>query len=264
MKNIFRTAGAILAAGAILSACGSGSTSNTSGTGSSSTGTTPSSAKVTLPHGNTPTPPIAALMKIDKPFAKQITNPKDWAYSKTFSRYIFVGPYTSGVPYQRVRDAKIAAMHSMELLTLQAKYATKWPTTLNGFNYDAFGQGAISQALVTSFYKSAVAQGHHAMIPVVPSEETIIESPVGKLTAKQMANTAGQPQNATLGICVPHKFEAVSANNGSLNVLSTAFGISPTNIYFADYGNTNVIFTNSSSFTNGVDSNPTSTCVSFH
>lgn len=260
MKNIFKTAGAILAAGAILSACGSSTASHHSAKlhyGWNGT-------KLYLPHVGFATATITAFAHKDPAYVKQAANSKDWVKSNTFGRYIFVGPYTSGVPYQRVRDAKIAAMHSMELLTLQAKYATKWPTTLNGFNYDAFGQGAISQALVTSFYKSAVAQGHHAMIPVVPSEETIIESPVGKLTAKRMANTAGQPQNTTLGICVPHKFEAVSANNGSLNVLSTVFGVSPTNIYFADYGNTNVIFTNSSSFTNGVGSNPTDTCANFH
>lgn len=261
MKNIFRTAGAILAAGAILSACGS-HTSNTSGTGSSSTGTTTSTAKVTLPHGNTPTSSIAKLMKVDKPFAKQIRNPKDWVKSNTFGRYIFVGPYTSGVDYQRIRDAKIAAMNTMELYTLEAKYQTKWPTVLNGFNYDAFGQKTISQADLVSFYKSAVAHGHHAMIRSVPNEETIVESPVGKLTPTQMPKSSGAPQQATLGICVPHKSEVVSVSNGSPVETSTALGISPTDIYFADYGNTDIVL--SPSKTTGVWSAPTSTCANFH
>ena len=262
MKHIFKTSGAILAAGAVLAACGSGSTSNTSGTGSSSTGTTPSSTKVTLPHGNTPTPPIAALMKIDKPFAKQIRNKKYWVKSSTFGRYIFVGPYTSKATYPQVRDAKIAAMNTMELYTLEANYQTKWPTVLNGFNYDAFGQKPISQADLVSFYKSAVAHGHPSMIRSVPNEETIVESPVGKLTPTQMPKSSGAPQQATLGICVPHKSEVVSVSNGSPVETSTALGISPTDIYFADYGNTDIVL--SPSKTTGVWSAPTSTCANFH
>ncbi len=258
MKTIFKTAGAVLAAGVILAACGSSSANNTSGTG-----TTPSSAKVTLPYGNTPTPSIAALMKIDKSFAKQIINKKYWVKSNTFGRYIFVGPYTSGVDRKRVRDAKIAAMDAMELLVASSNYQPTWPTTANGFNYQTFGQATVSQALLTALNKSAVALGHHSMIAAVPSEATVAEAPVGQLTAKQMANTAGQPQNTTLGICVPHEFESVYSTKGGYAVPSSAFGVSPTNIYFADYGNTGVILPNSSTFTSGVGSEPTTTCANF-
>ena len=144
---------------------------------------------------------------------------------------------------------------------IEAKYETKWPTVLNGFHYDAFGLETISQAGLVSFYKSAMAHGHPPMIRAIPSEATIIESPVGKLTPTQMQKSSGVPQQASLGICVPHKFEVVSANSGSPIGTSTALGISSTNIYFADYGNTNVIL--SPSETTGVWSAPTSTCANF-
>jgi hypothetical protein len=252
MKTFFKTTGAVLVAGLALAACGSTSTS--------SAHIKPTTT--TLPYGNKPTPSIAKLMKVDKPFAKQITNKKDWYYSNTFGRHIFVGTYTSRTTYAQVRDAKIAAMNTMELYTLEAKYETEWPTVLNGFNYDAFGQKAISQASLVSFYKSAVAHGHPSMIPSVPNEETIIESPVGRLTPTQMPRSSGAPQQATLGICVPHKSEDVSANSGNPIGTSTTLGHSSTDIYFADYGNTNVIL--SPSKTTGVWSAPTSTCADFH
>jgi len=259
MKTFFKTSGAILVAGLALAACGSTSTSST---GSGGSGVSTSSAAVTtLPYGNKPTPSIAKLMKVDKPFAKQITNPKDWAYSNTFGRRIFVGPYTSGVNRQRVRDAKIAAMNSIELLTLDANYQTKWPTVINGFNYRAFGQGSISQAGITSFEKSAVAQGHPAMIAAVPSEATIVEAPVGPISLKQMAKSPGVPQQATLGICVPSRVEITYLNGGGYAVPSTALGVSPTAIYFADYGNTDEVL--SPSKTTGVWSAPTSSCANF-
>jgi len=261
MKTIFKTAGIVLAAGITLAACGS-SSANSKTTGNK-TGTTTGQSEVTLPHGNKPTAPIAALMKTDKTFAKQITNPKDWYYSHTFSRYVFVGPYTSGVNRRRVRDAKIAAMDSMELLTASSNYQTNWPFLLNGFNYDAFGQKAWAADALASLNKSGVELGHPALIAAVPSEATIVESPVGQLTAKQMANTASQPQNTTTGICVPGRFESVYVNRGRYAVPSTTFGVSPTDIYFADYGNTNVIVSSSHALTNGVGTNSTSSCAKF-
>jgi len=253
MKTFFKTSGAVLVAGLALAACGQ----------FSSTSSAHIKSTTTLPYGNKPTSSIAALMKIDKPFAKQITNPKDWVKSKTFGRHIFVGPYTSGVNYQRVRDAKIAAMDSMELLTASSNYQAAWPTTANGFNYRAFGQEPILQAALTSLNKSAVAQGHAAMIAAVPNEATIIESPVGRITAKQMAATATQPQNSTIGICVPARFEAVYSDRGGYAVPSTAFGVSPSDIYFADYGSTNTIIPTSPALTNGVGTNATSSCANF-
>jgi len=259
MKNILRTSGAILVAGLALAACGSTSSAST---GSGGAGvSTPSAAPTTLPYGNKPTPSIAKLMKVDKTFAKQVTNKKDWYYSKTFSRHIFVGPYTSGVDRQRVRDAKIAAMNSIEMLTLDANYQAKWPTVLDGFNYRAFGQGSISQAEITSFEKSSASQGHPAMIAAVPSEATIVEAPVGPIALKQMAKSPGVPQQATLGICVPSRVEITYLNTGGYAVPSTALGVSPTDIYFADYGNTDVVL--SPSKTTGVWSAPTSSCANF-
>jgi len=249
MKTFFKTTGAVLVAGLALAACGSTTTS-------SKTPTT------TLPYGNKPTLSIAKLMKVDKPFAKQITNPNDWVKSKTFGRYIFVGPYTSRTTYPQVRDAKIAAMNSIEMFTLDANYQAKWPTVLNGFNYRAFGQGSISQAEITSFEKISASQGHPAMIAAVPSEATIVEAPVGPIALRQMAKSPGVPQQATLGICVPSRLEITYTNRGGYAVPSTALGVSPTDIYFADYGNTNVIL--SPSKTTGVWSAPTGTCANFH
>jgi hypothetical protein len=277
MKTFFKTSGAVLVAGLALAACGSAKVTSQTGakkpsktvsakTVSSKPGfhTLPTSGALflTLPYGGKATPTIMYFAQQNPSFYHEIINPKDWVYSKTFGRHIFVGHYTSRTTYAQVRDAKIGAMNSMELYTLEAKYETKWPTVLNGFNYDAFGQKTISQANLVSFYKSAVAHGHPSMVHAVPSEATIIESPVGKITPTQMPKSSGAPQQATLGICIPRRFEDVSANSGNPIGTSTTLGHSSTDIYFADYGNTNVIL--SPSKTTGVWSAPTSTCANFH
>jgi hypothetical protein len=219
-----------------------------------------------LPHVGLATPTITkfASFAANNKFYKQIINPKDWVKSNTFGGYIFVGPYTVGVSRQRIRDAKIAAVNSMELFTLDANYKQTWPTTvLNGFNYDAFGQGPWSQPLVTSFYKSAVALGHGGMTADVPTEGTIIESPVGSITAAQMQTPKNQPQAARPGICVPHEFE-IKDNGGGYAVKSGAeLGVSTTDEYFASYGNTNFVFVKSMSHVNGVVSTPVANCTSF-
>jgi hypothetical protein len=278
MKKIFHTAGAIAVAGLALAACGSAvhshnATSRINKPAKSNTSTVPAkygwkrtaagAPELILPHVGKATPTIYLAAEQDYPYYTHLANPKDWVKSKTFGRHIFVGPYTAGVNYQRVRDAKIAAMDSMELLTASSNYQAAWPTTANGFNYRAFGQEPILQAALTSLNKSAVAQGHAAMNAVVPNETTIIESPVGRITAKQMAATATQPQNSTIGICVPARFEAVYSNRGGYAVPSTAFGVSPSDIYFADYGSTNTIIPTSPALTNGVGTNATSSCANF-
>ena len=274
---------AVVGVGAmLLAACGSTTSSKTS----SNSGTTPSKPKpaqavtskygydplrpdangnpqLILPHVGVASPTIRRFASHDQTFYHQIINPADWVHSNTFGGWIFVGPYTSGTNYQRIRDAKIAAVNSMELFTLEANYKQTWPTILNGFNYDAFGQKSVSQSLVTSFYKSAVVLGSGKMTADVPSQATIEESPVGKLTPKMMANTPAQPQNTTLGICVPHAFE-IKDNGGGYAIKSgQVLGASITDEFFADYGNTNTVLPKSNALTNGVGSNPTNSCANF-
>jgi len=262
MKTFFKTSGAILVAGLALAACGSTSTSSTSHH-SAKPHIGWNGPKLYLPHVGFATSAITTFAHKDPAYVKSAINPKHWVKSTTFGQYIFVGTYTStsSVAYQRVRDAKIAAMNSIEMFTLDANYQAKWPTVLNGFNYRAFGQGSISQAEITSFEKSAVAQGHAAMIAAVPNEATIVEAPVGPISLKQMAKSPGVPQQATLGICVPSRIEITYLNRGGYAVPSTALGVSPTDIYFADYGNTDVVL--SPSKTTGVWSAPTSSCANF-
>jgi uncharacterized low-complexity protein len=216
---------------------------------------------LTLPYVGKASPTIMYYAQQNSSFYHEIINPADWVKSKTFGQYIFVGPYTTGVSYQRIRDAKIAAVNTMETFILEANYQQTWPTVLNGFNYDAFGQRTFSQPALTSFYKSSVALGHGTMTAVVPSEATIVESPVGSLTAAQMANGPGQPQTPTLGICVPHESEIKNSGGGYAAKVGQVLGASTTQQYFADYGNTNVIFSNSVSL--GVGSNPTNSCANF-
>ncbi|MHB1521359.1 MAG: hypothetical protein ACYCWN_08635 [Ferrimicrobium sp.] len=111
MKNIFKTAGAILAAGAILSACGSSGASNTSGTGTTTSVSTYGwrGTKLYLPHVGFATAAITKFAHSDPAYVKQAINPKDWHHSRFFGRYIFVGPFTSGIAYEHIKEAKITA-----------------------------------------------------------------------------------------------------------------------------------------------------------
>jgi hypothetical protein len=274
MKKIFIIT--TVSTAALLGACGS--TASTSKTSPAPTkvaktkthvktvsyGFNANDTVLTLPYVGQASPTITKFAAQDNGFYKEIINPADWVKSKTFGQYIFVGPYTTGVSYQRIRDAKIAAVNSMELFTLDASYSQTWPSVLNGFNYDAFGQGPVSRSLLASFYKSAVAQGQNAMKPILPSEATIVESPVGSLTAAQMANGPGQPQNTTLGTCIPHAFEVKYSNGNGYAIKSGQFlGATNTQEYFADYGDTNIVLPNSNTFSSGVGSNPVNSCANF-
>jgi hypothetical protein len=277
MKTLFKTSGAVLVSAAVLlGACGTtANTSKTVGTKPSKTGTTTVAKKVygwtgkghdtlKLPYVGQASPTITTFAAQDNAFYKEIINPADWVKSKTFGQYIFVGPYTTGVSYQRIRDAKIFAMDTMELYTLDANYKQTWPSVLNGFNYDAFNEGPTSQSFLTSFYKSEVSYGHPAMTADVPSEATIVESPVGLVTAAQMNNPKGQPQYITQGICVPHAFNIKYTSGKS--AVGNSLGSSTTQEYFAGYGNPSVLILNltaNNGFTNGVEGSPVKSCANF-
>jgi hypothetical protein len=150
-----------------------------------------------------------------------------------------------------------------EELTLGAALepASAWPGTVNGFNYHIQGLPLILRAVTadSNVLAKLANEAHTTFSLSVPSEATIIESPVGKLTAKQMDNTPGQPQYTTIGICVPHAFEIYDAHH---QPVLTGVASAPIADYFADYGNTKVLEPAGNSFTNGAAFNPTSSCAS--
>ncbi len=268
-QNYFRIIGAIGAAGLVLAACGSAPTAAKTKAVTAKYGwdnqvkNANGVPELRLPYVGVATPSITNLASEDYAFYSQVINPADWVYSSAFHQHVFVGPYTKGVAKARVIDSKIYAMVWKEQLTLNASLqpASAWPGTVNGFNYHVPDLSVILQG-VTDFNNALakyVNQAHTTLSVSTPSEATIIESPVGKLTAKQMGNTPGQPQYTTIGICVPHPFDIYNANHQP--VLVGVYS-APIADYFADYGNTKVLTTAGNSFTTGAGFNPTSSCAS--
>jgi len=190
-----------------------------------------------LPYAGIASPTIDQFATKDYSFYKEIINPQDWVYSKTFGKHIFVGPYTKGVAYQQVRDSKIFAMDIKEDLVLFQAKSTAYPTTLDGFNYRAYGQWVLPQTLayITKVEKSESSY-HGTVTLAVPSEATIIESPVGPITPKMATNPANDPTVA--GTCVPHEIAQVSQGT----TLLTAPYNNPTAAYFLLYNSTNTIW----------------------
>jgi hypothetical protein len=268
-KNYFRIIGAIGAAGLVLAACGSAPTAAKTKAVTAKYGwdnqvkNANGVPELKLPYVGVATPSITNLASEDYAFYSQVINPADWVYSSAFHRYVFVGPYTKGVAKARVMDSKTFAMVWKEEITLGSALqpASAWPGTVNGFNYHVQGLPIVLQG-VTAYSNALtkyVNKMHTTLSVSTPSEATIIESPVGKLTAKQMNNTPGQPQYTTIGICVPHAFDIYNANHQP--VLVGVYG-APKAEYFADYGNTKVIVFAGNSFTNGAEFNPVSSCAS--
>jgi hypothetical protein len=269
-KNIyFRIIGAIGAAGLVLAACGSAPTAAQTKAVTAKYGwdnqvkNANGVPELKLPYVGVATPSITKLASEDYAFYSQVINPADWVYSSAFHQHVFVGPYTKGVAKARVIDSKIDAMVWKEELTLGAALepASAWPGTVNGFNYHIQGLPLILRAVTadSNVLAKLANEAHTTFSLSVPSEATIIESPVGKLTAKQMDNTPGQPQYTTIGICVPHAFEIYDAHH---QPVLTGVASAPIADYFADYGNTKVLEPAGNSFTNGAAFNPTSSCAS--
>jgi len=249
MKTVLRTAGAIVVAGMALAACGSTAHASTKpaskkastasyGWINSKTDAATGLPELMLPHAGLASPTIDKFATKDYSFYKEIINPKDWAYSKTFSRYIFVGPYTKSLAYQQVRDAKIGAMNLREILALFQAKSMAYPTTLDGFNYRAYGQWPTPQgptALAQELHKNAPLHGVFTL--EIPSEATIVESPVGPITPK-MADSNPAKYPIVEGACVPHAM--VQLYNGIPG--TTSAYTNPTAAYFVQYTNTNKVF----------------------
>jgi hypothetical protein len=253
MKQIFKTSGAILAAGLALAACGSAAHAHT---GTSAINPPPKGAsspistkygwhtingslELVLPHVGDATKTILALSQQDLPFYHEITNPKYWVKSNTFGGWIFVGPYTGGKQYRQIRDAKLAAVDVRERDVLFAQSATTWPSKIGAINATAYGQQALGNvpSVVAAEQYTAKNDPGKALTLDTPSITTIAESPVGELTPKMMANTPSQPQYSVPGVCVPHTFATYFS--GTTTLALTGVGDSPNAMYEIKYGPTN-------------------------
>jgi hypothetical protein len=269
-QNYFRIIGAIGAAGLVLAACGSAPTAAKTKAVTAKYGwdnqvkNANGVPELKLPYVGVATPSITKLAGEDYAFYSQVINPADWVYSSAFHRHIFVGPYTKGVAKARVVDSKIKAMVEKEAIVLGAALqpGSAWPGTVNGFNYHVQGLPLILQDVTGNSIelRKYVSEAHTTLSASVPSEATIIESPVGRLTTKQMGIRPGQPQYTTIGICVPHPFEIYNASHQP--IFDNSAPIAPIAEYFADYGNTKIIMPPSNTFTNGTLLIPTSSCAS--
>jgi hypothetical protein len=274
MKNIFRTSGIIAVAGLALAACGSAAPHKATsainppphGAGKTVSAkygwhTVNGKLELVLPHVGKATPTILAFSQQDYPFYTHIVNPADWIKSKTFGQWIFVGPYTSGVNYQRVRDAKLGAITAMERDILFANGATTWPSKIGTINTTVYGQPTIGdmQGVVAVEQYVAKHSPGKTFTTDVPSVATIAESPVGMLTPKMMSNTPSQEQYSVPGTCVPHTFAVYFA--GTKNLAVTGTGDSPSAVFEAQYGPTdNLASTNPN--VNGEGYNNTTSCKS--
>jgi hypothetical protein len=270
-KTYFKIIGAIGAAGLVLAACGSAPTAAKTKAVTAKYGwdnqvkNANGVPELKLPYVGVATPSITNLASEDYAFYSQVINPADWVYAPAFHQHVFVGPYTKGVAKARVMDSKIYAMAWKEVLTLGAELqpASAWPGTVNGFNYHVPDLSTFLQEVTANrnTLRQYVNEANTTLSVSTPSEATIIESPVGKLTAKQMGNTPGQPQYTTIGICVPHPFDIYNASHQPVLASGDSATIAE---YFADYGNTKVLQSagNSNSFINGAGFTPTSSCAS--
>jgi hypothetical protein len=207
----------MLAAGVILAACGSAKVTSQTGAEKpkavrygwvGSTNSKTGLRTLKLPHAGDATPTITKFASTDRKFYVQIINPKDWVYSKTFGKHIFVGEYTSGVNYKYVRDSKIQAMDNNEFLELVLSKSTQWPhRAVDGFNFVRYGQ--FGSATASQINAAIQWQAKHHFTPVkpnVPSEATIIESPVGELAPPNSSHRVP-------GACIPQPVELLD-NNG--------------------------------------------------
>jgi hypothetical protein len=275
IRGYLTAIGVIGGAGLVLAACGSASTASQH---ASTPKPKPVVAKygwdttkvleannlpeLKLPYAGVATPSIATFASQDNAFYQQVINPADWVYSPVFHQHVFVGTYTKGVAEARVIDSKIEAMVWKEELILAGarQPVSAWPGTIDGFNYHVPDLPLVLRGVtaISNVLSKHANPAHTAFSVSTPSEATIIESPVGTLTAKQMNNAAGQPQYTTIGICVPHPFEIYDANHQP--VLTGGLS-APLSENFADYGNTKVLVSASKRFVNGTELIPINTCV---
>ena len=216
MRTIFKTTGAILAAGLALAACGQSSPAKAKET-------TPAKAKTAavvkpgwygpvnpatrlqqlrLPYGGDATPTITRWASTHYAFYAQLIKPSDWRYSSTFGQRIFVGP--SSKSYYAIRDAKVRLMDLRYAIEQLAARATSVPSTVAGFNYRVLGQWPATDPtlLSTGVSQLNARYGSATLTADVPSVATIIESPVGEVTPAEAQVPKSYPTVA--GVCVPH------------------------------------------------------------
>lgn len=256
-----------------LAACGSASTAASHTSTPSKYGwdnkviTASGTPELKLPYVGVATLSITHLASADFNFYKEVINPKDWVYSPIFHRHIFVGPYTKGLSETRIVNSKATAMAWREELTLlqNQQPSSAWPNVFDGFNYRTSNlqSWATDLTALSNALKAAIQKYHSFTTLTVPSENTIIASPVGPLTAKQMDNTSGQPQYTTIGTCVPHAF-AIYNPHHTFAFPGLSGGMSAAEEYFADYGDTHILYPkyNNGHFSAGGGIQPTSNCAS--
>jgi len=266
MKRLLKLAGVVTMTGMALAACGSTSTASHHTTkpktvavkyGWDSAKTTASgSPELILPYAGVASPSITKLASEDFSFYKEAVNPHDWAYSPVFGKHVFVGPYTSGPNETRVIQSKMVAWDATVMWTQIAAYKTTLPTTLDGFNLVADGQRSTLDPHMAKTVASLIAEHRPPLTPDVPSEATVIESPVGPFTSTQ--TDSPKSWGTTVGTCIPHTMEVKYANG---ELASKSYDAPRAGIW-ADYGRLKTLFLASEKIHNGVGYNATASCSS--
>jgi len=208
-----------------------------------------------IPHMGVASPSITSLAMIDGQFRDELLNPKDWVYSPQFGKYVFVGPYTHGENEASIISSKMVAWDWSYSNQMIANYQKTTPSTVDGYNFALDGQIASVNGLTDNIVSYNLNHNHPVITADTPSEATVIESPVGYLTKAQL-DTPSLP-HGYIGTCVPHPYE-VSLPNGKPDALNGASA--PQSEEFVQTGNPNMLFAPTSTSSNGVGWNPTSSC----
>jgi len=136
-----------------------------------------------------------------------------------------------------------------------ANYQKSVPSTVDGYNFVLDGQSPVINGIADEIISNNLNHNHPVITADVPSEATVIESPVGYFAKSQLGTPS--PPHGLIGTCVPHPYQ-VSLPSGKPDALSGAF--TPQSEEFVQLGNPNVIFTPTATSPNGVGVNPVSSC----
>jgi len=208
-----------------------------------------------IPHMGVASPSITSLAMIDGSFRDELLNPKDWAYASQFGKYVFVGPYTHGENEALIISSKMVAWDWSYANQMIVNYQQSAPNTVDGYNFALDGQVASVNKIADNIISENLSQNHPVITADVPSEATVIESPVGYFTKAQLG-TPSLP-HGFIGTCVPHPYQ-VSLPSGKPDALNGA--LTPHSEEFVQTGNPNVLFAPSPTSSNGVGVNPVSSC----
>jgi len=190
-----------------------------------------------IPHMGVASPSITSLAMIDGNFRDELLNPKDWAYSSQFGKYIFVGPYTHGYNKASIISSKMVAWDWSYASQMIANYQQSAPSTLDGYNFALDGQIPVVNKLADNIISGNLSQNHPVISDDTPSEATVIESLVGYFTKAQLGTS--NLTHGLIGTCVPYPYE-VSLPSGKPDALNGA--LTPKHEEFVQFGNPNVIF----------------------